>query len=466
MRSYRIFWTCVIGMVHVMLPFSFSCDVPGCFCFEDFLSCHNLTSFPAKFPKDLKDIHFYDITFEKIPTYAFRDLTDLKTFKVYRGSVEVIESSSFNGFQSLQTVYFDNVSIGEIQGRAFGKLRNISITFLLSSIRTVRSYAFENIGKANNLVFANLKIANIESHAFENISDVKSISFRMCNITSMAPRSFHNFDRIGSFGFHTNNVDSLACGNIDSAISAATNQLMVYFFSNTASCNCDLTWVIKNPTMTHVLSYSNKCILPGSKGHVKVSLEDLTLDVLNCTQQDATCPEDESSTATTEVTSQAMYTSSSTIDMVFSTSTTSVSTDSKRDTMTTTAASVAVEPDHIMTSTVISTETTAPSRSVTTGDTPSLTRSEHSSPSNHFSTFISTTQTNSSVTTPPTITKVTTITRSVSRTSAIPYQTTSYIEAQHREASSANLVMWSVLTLTLTLTLNCLLCRAITSVSL
>ncbi|XP_033762411.1 leucine-rich repeat-containing G-protein coupled receptor 5-like [Pecten maximus] len=473
MQSHNLFWTLVIGMVQVLLPFALSCEVNGCFCYEEYLSCHNLTSFPAQFPKELEDLYFHDVTFDKIPTDAFRGLKNMKTFKIYRGSVGTIERSSFNGFKRLQTVFFDNVSIGEIQGHAFGSLRNISLTFQSSSIPVIRSYAFENIRNAHAFVFANLNIGHIESRAFENISDIEMISFRMCNITSMAPRCFHNFNRIRSFGFHTNEIEDLSCGNIDSAISAVTDRLQVFFFSNILSCNCDLAWIVNNPIMTIVLPYSNRCILPGTRGHVKVGLADLTLGVLNCTQQDTICPDNELTATTTEVTTQATHAPTSsmmtdfvtgTLDMTFSTSELPVSSDNsvnKSDFVTTSAVSVTTEPESTtpnFTITSILTKTTkAPS--VSTGSTTSSQNGNEQSSVSHHDTMIETVTstlpgTSSHHTISSSETTETTVTRSVSGTLAMSQHTTSSTKAGHGEASGATYITWSVMTLTF----NSLLC--------
>ncbi|OWF39996.1 leucine-rich repeat-containing G-protein coupled receptor 5-like [Mizuhopecten yessoensis] len=480
MRSYQFTLTFVLGLTNaVLLSFCGSCEINGCFCSQEYLGCHNLTTFPVQLPKNLEDLHFHDVTFDRIPTDAFRGLTNLKTFKIYRGSVGTIERASFSGFNNLQTVFFDDVSIGEIQDHAFSDLHNLSLTFQSSSIRTIRSNAFKNIRNAQAFVFANLTIERIETHAFENISDVEMILFRMSNITSMASRCFHNFYRIGSFGFHANNVDDLACGNIDSVIPAVTNPIQVYFFKNTISCNCDLAWIINNPALTNVLSFSNLCIIPGTNGHVKISLEDFTLPVMNCTRQDAICPDDELS-STTEVTTHTkqtspspavtsthMYNVTEATDMASSESTSTIllSSDSflsKSENVIVSTASVRGETDYMTASTATSSKSTKttmePSEYIR--NTPSSQSGTDLLSTNPVTTLKSITSTlpSTSTTVPSSVVMETTqAVHSVSRASAMQHQTTSSTKgSQHGGASGATSVTWAVLNLTLNI-LTCFL---------
>lgn len=303
MQTSMIPWIFVLSVAILFLPCSSQCDVKGCFCYLGYVSCYNITSFPEKLPADLDDISFHDVSIDRIPTNSFHGLRQLRSIKVFESTIGTIEKFSFDDLQNLDAIIFDSVSIGEIQDHAFNNLRNFSteIKFDTSSIRTIRSDAFTDIQNVQSLLFINVNISNIESHAFENIYNVENVRFHRCSITVMAPRSFHNFRNIGSFGFYTNKVDVLGCGNIDSVISNVEEQSKIVFYSNEVTCGCALAWVVNNPVMAPFLSYFNRCSMPGF--HVNIQFSNLTLNILNCSGQDAICPAD-FTTSRTEVMSQ------------------------------------------------------------------------------------------------------------------------------------------------------------------
>ena len=268
------------------------------------ITCSDMTSFPTHFPANTKSIILSNMVIDDIPESVIDNLESLQSIKFDASIINRISPKAFSSLSDVDEITFSDVTIGVIDSYAFSDLTDIgSLSFQKATIDTISQYAFSDLFAFDELVLDNVNVTDLHSRAFNNIADVFKLKFSGNYVENFDKFTFSNMEDIIEVVLTGNDIPSMLCEGIEGLLEQADT---VSFFANIVPCSCDLIPVMDSSIISKY-PYSNWCSFNDGTGSIFV--ENLTQDMLDCTDKTQTECEERFIDTTLSTTSDIMSSS-------------------------------------------------------------------------------------------------------------------------------------------------------------
>ncbi|XP_047997575.1 connectin-like [Leguminivora glycinivorella] len=192
------------------------------------------------------DVKYNNI--QKIESYAFANLTELKEVYIKDNKIEVLEAKSFAHLKKLSKIVLDKNNIAEINRDVFVDLPNLKKLYLTTNmITTIHDRAFVNLNNLklleidNNLLFSlnnetfsglsNLEILDLSGNSLEVIGDntflplknLRSLNLEGNKIQMLDDKAFNGLGKLHSLTLANNKLTSMDSVAIFEALKELTS---------------------------------------------------------------------------------------------------------------------------------------------------------------------------------------------------------------------------------------------------
>ena len=180
-----------------------------CNCTDSEVTCHNLTSYPSSFPPATTKIAIQDSHLKEIPKSALNELPDLLSFEISSSKINSINSQAFSDL-SVENFTIVNSSIRVLKSKAFEKCIEID-SFLIkdTKIDLIEEKVFIDMYDFGRFKIESSSVGIVQTHAFFNINFFEHMEFIGLHISLVEKSAFDTLSLGGKCEFSDNRIDSL-----------------------------------------------------------------------------------------------------------------------------------------------------------------------------------------------------------------------------------------------------------------
>ena len=172
-----------------------------------------------------------------IPALAFSKLLKLQNLDLRRNQIQTVESSTFEGLESLTTIDLSGNNINTIPTRVFSKLSELhTLQLNFNKIHSVEPYAFDGL---HNLITLNLrrnKLQTLENRSFANMPRLNNLDLSLNGKQKIAIDAFtgtHSISYISLYGNSLSEIPSIGSQPRLSQIDLSWNMIVNASFPST-----------------------------------------------------------------------------------------------------------------------------------------------------------------------------------------------------------------------------------------
>ncbi|XP_061717745.1 connectin-like [Cydia pomonella] len=154
------------------------------------------------------DVKYNNI--QKIESYAFGNLTELKEIDIKDNKIEVLEVNAFAHLKKLATIVLDKNNIAEIYRDVFVDLPNLQKLYLTTNmITTIHDRAFMNLNNLRLLEIDNNLLFSLNNETFSGLSNLEILDLSGNSLEVIGDNTFLPLKQLRSLNLEGNKIQML-----------------------------------------------------------------------------------------------------------------------------------------------------------------------------------------------------------------------------------------------------------------